>query len=92
MLVHGRPFTEMLVSSLPDDSAAHTNPSFIRSRGDGPGSTAEAPSCRVSSARPCRRQNRTFTPVAAMHKYTARTTVRWAVTGSCYAANDAKSS
>jgi hypothetical protein len=33
-----------------------------------------------------------FTPSAAMHKHTARPTVRRAVTGNCYAANDAKSS
>ena len=31
-------------------------------------------------------------PSAAMHKYTACPTVRRAVTGDCYAANDAKSS
>jgi hypothetical protein len=39
-----------------------------------------------------RRQKRTFTPVAAMHKHTARPTVRRAVTGDCYTAIDAKSS
>ena len=49
MLVHGRPFTEMLVSGLPDDPAAHTKPSFIRVRGDGPGSVAEVPSCKSAA-------------------------------------------
>jgi hypothetical protein len=38
------------------------------------------------------RQMRTFTPSTVMHKYTACPTVRRAVTGDCYAANDAKSS
>jgi len=38
------------------------------------------------------RQMRTLTPSGAMHKHTARPTVRRAVTGDCYAANDAKGS
>ena len=54
MLVHGRPFTKVLVSDLPDDlSRAYLPVFFIRGRGDAPGSIAEVPSCRVSSARPC---------------------------------------
>jgi len=34
------------------------------------------------------RQKRTFTPSGAMHEHTARLTVRRAVTGDSYAAND----
>ena len=44
-----------------------------------------------SMARSAAKQ-RTFTPGAAMHKHTDRPTVRRAVTGDCYAANDAKDS
>jgi hypothetical protein len=38
------------------------------------------------------RQKRTFTPSGAVHKYTARPTVRRAGTGECYADNDATGS
>jgi hypothetical protein len=62
MLVHGRPFTEVLVTPYQITPTAHTNPSLIRGRGDGPCSIAEVPSCQVSSARPCRRHDRTSPP------------------------------
>ena len=47
---------------------------------------------RAHDTRPCPRQKRTFTLSAAMHKHKDRPTVRRAVTGDCYAANDAKGS
>src|SRR5215472_19336441 len=50
-----------------------------------------APAARATR-RTSSRQKRMFTPGAAMHKHTARPTVRRAVTENCYAANYAKSS
>ena len=41
MLVHGRPFTKVLVSDLPDDLSRAHQPVFHPGHGDSPGSIAE---------------------------------------------------
>jgi hypothetical protein len=82
MLVHGRPFTEVLVSGPPDD-ISRTQPVFSsRAVTTGPGSIAEVPLSRVSSARPCRRQIRIFAPNALMYKHTTWAALHQAAVGS----------